>query len=197
LADRRLVLAFWFVVLPALLFGTLGVLAPLRLAALGFGAVAIGATFLVSAALEAANNVAIGRVADRFGPFAPIRVGLVASIVVAALLPWPRERFLLAALVVCGGLAFGAFFTPAMTLLTHLSEERGLDYGYAFALVNLAWAPGQTAGAAVGGAVAQATHDAVPYLALSAVCALTLAAVWRTRTSTVSTTPPARASSGS
>ena len=32
-----------------------------------------------------------------------------------------------------------------MTLLTHAAEERGLDYGYAFALINLAWAPGQSA----------------------------------------------------
>jgi MFS family permease len=177
--DRRVVLAFWFVVLPALLFGALGVLAPLRLAELGFGAIAIGATFLVSAALEAANNFVLGRVSDRVGPLAPIRAGLVASAVVAALLPWPGNRFVLALLVVCAGLAFGTFFTPGMTLLTHAAEERGLDYGYAFALVNLAWAPGQSGGAAFGGSVAEATRDAVPYLALSGVCVLTLAALWR------------------
>ena len=177
--DRRVVLAFWFVVLPALLFGALGVLAPLRLAELGFGALAIGATFLVSAALEAANNFLLGRVSDRVGPLAPIRAGLVASALVAALLPWPGNRFVLALLVVCAGLAFGTFFTPGMTLLTHAAEERGLDYGYAFALVNLAWAPGQSAGAAFGGSVAEATRDAVPYLALSGVCVLTLAALWR------------------
>src|SRR4051812_11467997 len=179
LRDRRVVLAFWFVVLPALLFGTLGVLAPLRLSELGFGAVAIGATLLVSAALEAANNVVLGRASARFGPLAPIRAGLVASAVVAALLPWPGSPYVLALLVVCAGLAFGTFFTPGMTLLTHAAEERGLDYGYAFALVNLAWAPGQSGGAAIGGAVAGATRDAVPYLALSGVCVLTLAGLWR------------------
>jgi hypothetical protein len=32
-----------------------------------------------------------------------------------------------------------------MTLLTHAAEHRGLVYGYAFALINLAWAPGQAA----------------------------------------------------
>src|SRR4051794_5139566 len=139
--SGRVVLAFWFVVLPALLFGTLGVLAPLRLSTLGFGAVAIGATFLVSAGLEAGNNVVLGRLSDRFGPLAPIRAGLLASAVVAALLPWPDEAVVLAVLVVCAGLAFGTFFTPGMTLLTNAAERRGLDYGYAFALVNLAWAP--------------------------------------------------------
>jgi predicted MFS family arabinose efflux permease len=61
-----------------------------------------------------------------------------------------------------------------MALLTHAAEDRGLDYGYAFALMNLAWAPGQSGGAALGGAVADATSDAVPYLALSGLAALTL-----------------------
>jgi MFS family permease len=181
LRDRRVLAAAWFVVLPALLFGTLSVLAPLRLSALGFGAIGIGAVFLCSAALEAGNNLWIGQISDRFGPLRPIAVGLVASIVIAALLPWPRERFLLAILVVCGGLAFGTFFTPGMTLVSNLAEERGLPFGYASALVNLAWAPGQTLGSAGSAALAHATTDAVPYLALSAICAVTLAGVWRAR----------------
>src|SRR5204862_743513 len=91
--DRRVLLSVWFVVLPALLFGALGVLAPLRLSTLGFGALAIGATFLVSATLESANNVVLGRVSDRLGPLTPIRAGLVASSVVAALLPWPDNAY--------------------------------------------------------------------------------------------------------
>ncbi len=175
--------AIWFVTLPALLFGTLGVLAPLRLSDLGFGAAAIAATFLVAAALESVNNVMLGRISDRRGPLVPIRVGLAASIVVAALLPWPDSRFTLAFLVVAAGVAFGTFFTPGMTLLTNEAEEHGLDYGYAFALVTLAWAPGQTGGAALGGAIAQATRDAVPYLALAAVCVLTLLALWKSASS--------------
>jgi MFS family permease len=179
LRSRTVLASIWFVTLPALMFGALGVLAPLRLAALGFGAAAIGATWLVAAALESANNVLLGRIADRRGPLAPIRAGLAASAVVGALLPWPGNRLALAALVVCAGLAFGMFYTPGMALLTHAAEEQGLDYGYAFALVNLAWAPGQTAGSAVGGALAEATADAVPYLALAAVCLLTLGALWR------------------
>lgn len=177
--DRRIALGVWFVTLPALLFGTLSVLAPLRLAELGFGAVAIGAVWLVAGGLETVNNIFLGRFSDRFGPLAPIRVALVASVVVALALPWPGERFLLAAVVVCAGLAFGAFYTPGMTLLTHAAEDRGLDYGYAFALVNLAWAPGQTAGAALGGAVAERTSDAVPYLALAALALATFAALRR------------------
>lgn len=197
LRDRRLLGGFWFVVLPALLFGVLSVLAPLRLSHLGLGGLAIGAVFLCTAAVEAVNNLVIGRVSDRHGTAVPIAAGLIGSIVVAALLPWPGRAALLVPLVVLGGLAFGTFFTPGMTLLTHLSEARGLDYGYTFAFVNLAWAPGQTLGAAGGGALAHAAGDAVPYLALAGVCALTLAALWRSRNSTAWTLQSAPASSGS
>ena len=61
-------------------------------------------------------------------------------------------------------------------MLTHAAEDRGLDYGYAFALLNLAWAPGQSGGSALGGALAEATSDAVPYLVLVGLASLTLLA---------------------
>jgi MFS family permease len=183
LRDRRILAAVWFVLLPAFLFGVLSVLGPLRLAELGAGAVGIGALWFTSGVLEAGNNLVLGRVADRFGPLAPIRVALVGTVATTLLLPWPDNRYVLGALIVVSALAFGAFYTPGMTLLTHRAEECGLDYGYAFALVNLAWAPGQSAGSAVGGAIAQATSDAVPYLTLAAVALLTLAGLWQFRTS--------------
>jgi MFS family permease len=181
LRDNTIRLGVWFVWLPAMLFGALGVLAPLRLSALGFSAVAIGAVFLCSAAIESVNNLLVGRASDTRGPMFPITLGLAGSIVVAALLPWPDNAYVLALLVICAGLAFGAFFTPGMTMLSQRAEHRGLDYGYAFALVNIAWAPGQSIGAAGGGALAQATSDAVVYLVLAAVCALTLVGVLRLR----------------
>jgi MFS transporter, DHA1 family, inner membrane transport protein len=193
-ADSRILTGFWFVVLPALLFGTLSVLAPLRLSALGYGSVAIGAVFLCSAGFEAVNNLVLGRISDRVGTIRPLLVGLAASVVVAALLPWPHDPLVLAACVVAAGLAFGSFFTPGMTLLTHVAEGRGLDYGYTFAIVNLAWAPGQAIGAAGGGALGHATTDAVPYLALSGICAVSL---WRLRTSIGSTMPSAPESNDS
>jgi MFS family permease len=174
LGDDRIQAAAWFVVLPALLFGALAVLAPLRLSHLGFGSVAIGAVFLCSAAVEGTNNVLVGHAIDRNGTRGSLLYGLAGSALVAALLPWPDDPYVLAVLVVCGGLAFGTFYTPGMTLLSHLSEERGVDQGYTFALVSLVWAPGQTLGAAGGGALAHATTDALTYLLLAAICAVTL-----------------------
>jgi MFS family permease len=177
--DRRLLVCFWLVLLPGLLFGNLSVLVPLRLSHLGYGGAAIGAVFLCSAALEAGNNILVGRVSDRRGTTLPILAGLAGSALFAALLPWPGAALLLAVVVVLASLAFGAFFTPALTLLTNVSEARGLDYGYAFALVNLAWAPGETLGAAGGGSLAHATADAVPYLGLAVICIASFAFVGR------------------
>ena len=183
--DRAVLGSVWFVALPALLFSTMGVLASLRLDELGMTAVAIGGVFLVSAAIEAVLNPAAGRISDVRGRLLPIRAGLAASAVMAALLPWPDSRWLLAVLVILAGMAFGIFWTPAMSHLTDLAERRGLDYAYGFALVNLAWAPGQALGASGGGALARATSDAVPYLLLSALCLLSLAALgpWRSANS--------------
>jgi MFS family permease len=181
LAHPGVARAVWFVALPALLFGVLGVLAPLRLDELGLGSLAIGAVFLSAAALEGLASPVLGRVSDRRGRMAPLRAGLLASAVVAATLPWVGVAWLLAAFVVAAGLAFGTFWAPAMALLTDSAEAVGLDYAYGFALVNIAWAPGAFSGAAAGGAIADATADAVPYLTLAAACVLTLAAVSRAR----------------
>ncbi len=179
--DPRVVQAAWFIVLGALLFGTLTVLAPLRLSDLGLGSVAIGAVFLASAAVETATNVVAGRFSDRAGPLPLLLFSLAASAVLAAVLPWPGRAFVLVPLVVASGFAFGLFFTPGMTLLTQLSEARGLHYGYTFALINLAWAPGQALGSAGGGALAHATSNAVPYLILAGICCLTLLQLWPAR----------------
>jgi MFS family permease len=174
LRSPQIRIGIWLVLVPALLFGNLGVLAPLRLADLGWGAVAVGATYLTSAALEAATSPLVGRISDRRGRVLPLRVALVASAAVCFLLPWPGRAWLLALGVVAAGIAYGIFWTPAMSMVTDEAEARGLDYGYAFALVNLAWAPGQAGGAALGARLASATSDKVSYLTLAGVCVATL-----------------------
>ena len=172
--DRHIAGAIWFVAIPALLFGTLNVLAPLRLSALGLTTLAIGAVWLTSALFEALMAPAIGRFSDRRGRLVPLRAGLLAAGLATATLPWIDHAWLLATGVIVLSIAAGAFWSPAMSLLADRAEEIGLDYAYGFALINLAWAPGAAAGSAVGGAVARATSDTVVYLALSALCLGTL-----------------------
>ena len=68
-----------------------------------------------------------------------------------------------------------------MSMLADRAEALGLDYAYGFALINLAWAPGAAAVAALGGAAARAFSDTAVYLTLPAVCLVTLVAVVQLR----------------
>ncbi len=179
LSSRAFLAGLWLITLPALLFGVLSVLVPLALAGRGFGAVAIGAVWLASAALEGAFNPFLGRVTDRHGLGLPIRLALVGSIAVSLVLAathWPPA---LVALVIAAAFAYGAFYAPGLTFLSRAAEEAGLAQGLAFGLMNASWAIGNSVGPAAGGALAQAAGDAVPYLIGAGICAATLVLVRR------------------
>jgi len=183
LRDRAGVTAIWLIALPGLIFGAISVLGPLRLDELGFGALAIGATWLVAAGLEGTLSPVVGRISDRRGRIAPLAVSLAGAAVVVTIIPWLPWGPLLALFIILNAVTVGTLWAPAMSLLSDRSEALGLDQAYAFALVSLAWASGAFVGPAAGGALAQATRDAVPYALLALACLLTLAALWRSRSS--------------
>jgi len=176
LGNRRVMASIWFVALPGLAFGAINVLGPLRLHALGLGAAAIGAVWLVGAGLEATAAPFVGHLSDRRGRLLPLRASLVGAGICFALFPLLDVRWWLfvPVIVVCS-FALGAFWAPAMSMASDEAEATGLDYAFGFTLINLAWAPAQIGGAAGGAALADLTSDAVPYLMLAALCALTLA----------------------
>jgi MFS family permease len=169
--------AVWLVALPSLLAGVLNVLAPLRLSDLGASGVAIGAVFLVAAGVEAFATRAAGSLSDRRGRALPIRAGLAVSGLAALVLPLPEGVLVLALAVVGAVLAMSLLWAPAMALLSDAGEAIGLDQGFAFALVNLAWAGGQVLGGSAGSSLAEAHSDALPYVLVAALFALTLAAL--------------------
>jgi predicted MFS family arabinose efflux permease len=104
---------------------------------------------------------------------APIRAGLVGAVVMAIVLPLPQTPVLVGLAVALTFVALASFWAPGMALLSDAAEEHGLDQALAFAISNLAWALGHVFGAGVGGAVADATTDAVPYTALAVLCGFT------------------------
>jgi MFS family permease len=179
LSDRRVAAGMWLTTLPGVLFGTVAVLGPLRLDELGAGAAAIAAAFLAAAAIEAIVAPVIGRVSDRRGRFLPSVIGVAGGGLIMLLLPWPESAWGLGILIVFAGPLIGLLYTPAMAMLSDGADHAGVSQGFAFALVNLAWATGQTAGAAGSARLADATDDRVPYLVLAAVCAITLTALLR------------------
>src|SRR5215210_3817207 len=96
LARPAVLLGFWIFTIPALFAGVVEVLVPLRLDDLGVAGAAIGAVFLLSAAVEAVVSPVAGRFSDRAGRMAPIRAGLLGAGVVAVVLPLPSTAALLA-----------------------------------------------------------------------------------------------------
>ena len=181
LGDRRVLAGMWLTTLPGVLFGTLAVLGPLRMDELGATATGIAAAWLIAAALEAIINPLVGRLSDRRGRLIPSIAGVTGGALVMVALPWPSSAWLLGGLVILAAPAIGTLWTPAMAMLSDGAEAFGVDQGFAFALVNLAWATGQTAGAAGSARLADAAGDRVPYLVLAAMCLLTLAMLVRRR----------------
>lgn len=180
--DPRVALGMWLTTIPGLLFGTLHVLAPLRLAELGAGAAAIAGCFLGAAALEGVVSPIAGRASDRLGRRTPALAGLAAGAVVMALVPWPESTWVLAALIIVGSPGIGALWAPAMAMLSDGAELHGIEPTFAFALVNLAWAVGEGSGAAGSAKLSDAAGgDAAPYLLLAATCVVSALIVRRTR----------------
>jgi MFS family permease len=167
--------------LPSLLWGVLSTLAPLQLSDFGWGAAAIGAVWLVGAAVETALSPLAGRMIDRRGVLVPVQLALVISVAVSiGLAVTPRPLIYVPLLIAASG-AYGVLFTPAFALIADGAERSALPQGMAFGVMNAAWASGALIGPAVGGAVAEATGDVVPYLVSAGLCAVALAGVRRAR----------------
>jgi MFS family permease len=161
--STPVLVAFWLVALPSMLSGVINVLVPLRLDDLGASGLAVGAVFLIAAALEAGLSPKIGAFSDRHGRFVPIRIGLIAAAAMAVSLAVPDTVVFLGVLMVVTVLAMSLLWTPAMALLSDRSEAIGLDLAFGAALVNLAWSGGQVLGGSGGPRLAEATSDPVAY----------------------------------
>ena len=177
LRDRRVTAGLWLTMLAGLGFGVVDVLAPLRLNQLGATAAVIGATFLISAALESGLSPLAGRLSDRRGALLPIRIALSAAVAVSLLVPVLPSASSLVALLIVGMPAYGALFAPATALLSAGVQSLKINQGLGFGFANLAWACGQALAASVAGVLAQVTSDIVPFALLSACCLVTLVAL--------------------
>ena len=173
LRGSQLYAGGWLIILPAFLFGVLVVLVPLRLHRDGWGAIGIGAVFLATTALEVVLNPLLGRFTDRRGRLQPVRAALLGSIVVSVGLAWATEPLAIVPLVLAAGIAYGAFYTPGLALISEGAERQGVAQALAFGVMNAGWAIGAIIGPALGGGLAAIAGDAVPYLLMAAVCLAT------------------------
>ena len=174
LRDVEIRQALWLMSVPALVFGIVGVLVPLKLDQAGWSAAGIAVAWVVSAAIEMVLAPLIGRVSDRKGRLLPLRIALMGSVAVLLGFAFADRPALVVPILILSGITFGGFWAPAMALLTDAADRIGLAQGLAFGLMNLAWGAGNAIGPAIGGAVADAAGDAVPFLIMAALCLATL-----------------------
>jgi len=172
--QPRLATGLWLIGLSPLLFSALAVLVPLELSRLGWGAAAVGAVFLVSAAFEAAVHPLLGRWSDRAGYLRPVVAGLLVSVGILLALPWVGNPWILGLLVLLASGAFNATLVPGTALFSRGTEKAGMEGALAFGVTNFAWASGYAVGAPLGGTLADLGGDALSYLFLTVVCLLTL-----------------------
>jgi MFS family permease len=174
LSSRGVLAGMWLVALPAVASGLLNVLGPLRLHRLGASALGIGAAYVIATAVEAAISPIIGRLSDRRGRLVPLRFGLGAATAMLLCFTLPGQPVPQAIVVIAIAVTLGAFWAPAMAMLSEAADVCGLDQGLAAALMNLAWAGGQVVGSGGGGAVAKSAGDGLPFVLTAALCATTL-----------------------
>jgi MFS family permease len=174
LREPQVLGALWLMTIPALVFGIVGVLAPLALDDAGWSAAAIAVAWIASAAIEMVVAPLIGRVSDRRGRLLPLRVALGGAVVVLVAFSLAERPAAIVPILVLSGVTFGAFWAPAMALLADAAERMGLALGLAFGLMNAAWGAGNALGPPIGGALADAATNALPYSLAALICAGTL-----------------------
>jgi MFS family permease len=177
LRDFEIRQALWLMSVPALVFGIVGVLVPLKLDQAGWSAAGIAVAWVVSAAIEMVLAPLIGRVSDRKGRLLPLRIALMGAVAVLVGFALADRPAVVVPILILSGITFGGFWAPAMALLTDAADRIGLAQGLAFGLMNLAWGAGNAVGPAIGGALADAAGDAVPFLIMAALCLATLASL--------------------
>jgi MFS family permease len=172
--ERQVLGALWLMTIPALVFGIVGVLVPLELDNAGWTAGAIAVAWIASAAIEMFLAPLIGRVSDRHGRLLPLRIALGGAVGVLVAFSLADRPAAIVPILILSGITFGAFWAPAMALLADAAERIGLAQGLAFGLMNVAWGTGNALGPVLGGALADAWGDALPYALAAAVCGVTL-----------------------
>lgn len=182
LRSAHIRLGAWLILVEAATIGAISALLPLRLSRFGAHSVVIGAVFLVSSLMSMIVSGPIGRTVDRRGPRPLLFAGLPLTALLMAVLPLPQSAALLA---IVSTFALGGPLTlytiPALTVMTDSAERLGIPLVVATMLLNLAWAFGEVIGAPAAANLSQATSDAVPLLALSAIMVMTLRPVIKAR----------------
>ena len=156
---------------------------PLHLArTMGVTPGAIGLLFALAVVAYGVSSPPFGALADRWPPQRLMGVGLVATAATLPVLAFPRSLPMEGTALVGFALAYSLTLAPALPGFAAVVDHHGGGfYGAAYAIFNLAYAVGMTAGPIAGGALA--TVLAIPAVfGLAAVVTLLVAAELLVRT---------------
>lgn len=169
-ASRPLIRVILISLLPGAILGSFSALVPLMLSEGGFDASAVGATFLVSAALAAAMSPVAGWATDRHGRLPLIVGGLALTAPGLAAIGLVDGPLAIAALMVATfGLGVMLFSVPLTTLLSEVAHAAGVSAGIVAAMLNLTFSVGETVGTPASAFAADAWGKSVPFLVLAAL----------------------------
>jgi MFS family permease len=153
-----------------LAFGSVDVLVPLHLGALGHSVAEIGVALAIGALLGAGIGPPAGRLVDRLG--APV-VGSAAAAciavipVVLALDPSAAVQF---AVLVVGGPLFAVVGAAMFPLSSAGADAAGVSHVTAMGLMGAVWAGGFTISPLLVGTLAQSASTQAAYVAVALLC---------------------------
>jgi MFS family permease len=169
LARRPIVAAVAFLSVPALAFGALSVLVPLKVHDLGGSASLIAGVFVATAILEMALGPLSGRLSDSVGRQPLYVLGLLIYGISLVVMATAGSLAPLISAFLAGSVGGALFITPALASLSDVAERFDLAQSHAFALSNTAFALGLALGAVAGGALAAAGRNDTAYLVMAAL----------------------------
>jgi MFS family permease len=167
--TRPVLNAVVFLTVPALSFGFVTVLVPLKVHDLGGSASLIAISFICSGILETVLGPFSGRWSDRVGRRAPYICGLSIFCVGLAAVAASQSLSVLVAVFLVATIGAGLFISPAFTISSDAATHSGLAQSHAFALSNTAFSLGLAAGAFCGGAIASAGGTNSAFLVMIAI----------------------------
>jgi predicted MFS family arabinose efflux permease len=177
-ADELLVTSVLLSLVVSLMWMTIELLVPLRLADLGYTAAGIGLVFSIASIVFAGASAVAARGADRY---ATIRYSAFWTTLMAVGLG-------LGALVASGSATF--VFLLAMAITSGMmiavtyplgavgAREGGFSVAVVGALLNIVWAVSGILGPSIGGSVSGAIGDTTVFLLLAAVSVVCAAWMW-------------------
>jgi MFS family permease len=157
-------------VVDLLAFGSVDLLVPLRLGALGHSVAEIGVALAAGAVLGAGVGPPAGRLVDRLG--APV-VGSTAAaciVVIPAVLALDPSAAVQFGVLVVGGPLFAVVGAAMFPLSSAGADAAGVSHVTATGLMGAVWAGGFTISPLMVGALAQSASNQVAYLAILLLC---------------------------